>query len=386
MRLWIRWLTSLLVLLGALAAFGLWRQWEYGQPEPSPVLTFLSPYGLGTVGARFPVTVTLRQPDVVRVELWVNGQPVAAADNAIPSSAPWNLRLAWVPTETGPHTIFARLYMADGALVDTDLQTVEVVPAGAIAYVTVVQRRRAVVVSHTDGSARQVWVLGGTDPTWANEAVLFVARDGGIWGQGGPQARLQPIVPPAFRARAPAWQGRLAFTSRRGPQPQVLLRSREGDVTALPIEAQTSRDPTWDPAGRELIVAATREDNTDLYRVSLHTGEVRRLTDHPAVDHQPAWSPDGRVVLFVSERDGTPQVYWLALESGEPPVRVTDIPYGAERPAWSPDGTWFAYTAQLGPTPATRELVLQRLADNYAVRVTFNDVEDTWPAWRPPAR
>ncbi|GEM_PF-6410798 len=385
MRLWVRWLTSLVVLLIALAALGIWSRQEYGR-QPT-LLSFPSPHGLGMVGARFPVTVTSRRAGVVRVELWVNGLPVAAAENAMPSAAPWRVSLAWVPAETGPHTLFARLYMANGTLADTEPQTVEVLPDGALAYVTVEQRRPAVVVSNTDGSGRQVWAVGATDPAWANEAVLFTVREGGIWSQGGAQARPQPVVPPEFRARAPAWQqGRLAFTSRQGPRPQVLLRSSQGEMSALPIKAEATQDPTWSPDGRELIVAATRDDNTDLYRISLHTGEVRRLTDHPAADRQPAWSPDGRVVLFVSEREGAPQIYWLALNGSQQPVRVTDIPYGAERPAWSPDGTWFAYTAQLGPTPAGRELVLQRLADNYAVRVTFNEVEDTWPAWRPVGR
>lgn len=383
MRLWVRWLTSLLILLIFLSALGFWVQRQRSGPEPTRLL-FPSPYGLGTVGERIPVRVSSRQAGVLRVELWADGEPVSAATNAAPSAAPWEITLAWQPAETGPHVLFARLYTADGAVLDTAPTTLEVVPPGELAYVTATNGRPDVVVARTDGLSRQTWSPDARDPAWANEAILLVVRGGGIWAQAGAGSRPQLVVDADFQAERPAWNGNtLAFTSRKGGQPQVLLRSAAGDISALPFEAEAVMDPAWSPDGSELVVAATREGNTDLYRLSLRTGEIRRLTTHPATDRQPAWSPDGRVLLFVSDRDGAPQIYWLALTGDRPPLRITDIPFGAEHPAWSPDGTWFAYSAQLEAQPSSREIVLQRLNDNYAVRTTFNEVEDTSPAWRP---
>ncbi len=384
MRLWIRWLTSLVLLLVFLAALGFWAQRQRLETREPATLFFPSPYSLGTVGERVAVVVSSRQSGVVRVELWADGEPVAATTNAVPSAAPWEVTLAWRPNETGPHTLFARLYTADGAVLDTALRTLEVVPPGALAYVTAEQGTPAVMVARTDGLKREVWALEAKDPAWANEVVLFVVRDGGIWTLTGPHNRPRPIVNAEFQAERPAWGGKtLAFTSRKGGRPRVLLRSAAGDITALPFQAEAVMDPAWNPNGDELVVAATRDGNTDLYRISLRTGEVQQLTTHPATDRQPTWSPDGRVLLFVSDRDGVPQVYWLALTGKQAPVPVTDVPFGADHPSWSPDGTWFAYSAQLGATLSSRELVLQRLRDNYAVRVTFNNVEDTAPAWQP---
>jgi len=348
-------------------------------------LFFPSPYGTGTVGEHIPVVVSSRQPRVVRVELWADGEPVAATTNAVPSAAPWKVTLAWRPNETGPHTLFVRLYTADGAVLDTPLYTLEVVPPGDLAYVTAEQGTPAVVVARTDGMRREVWATNAKDPAWANEVVLFAVRNGGIWTLTGPHNRPQLIVDSQFQAGGPAWNGKtLAFTSHKGSSPQVLLRSANGDITSLPFEAEAVMDPAWSPRGEELVVAATRDGNTDLYRISLRTGEVQQLTTHPAADRQPAWSPDGRVLLFVSNRSGVPQVYWLALTGKQKPIPVTDMPFGAEHPSWNSDGSWFAYSAQLEATPSSREIVLQRLSDNYAVRLTVNDVEDTDPAWRPP--
>lgn len=67
----------------------------------------------------------------------------------------------------------------------------------------------------------------------------------------------------------------------------------------------------------------------------LRDKQVTRVTNHEATDLDPDWSPDGRRLLFYSDRDGNWEIYMINI-----------------------DGTGLT-------------------------RLTHDDAEDKWPAWRP---
>ena len=86
--------------------------------------------------------------------------------------------------------------------------------------------------------------------------------------------------------------------------------------------------------GRDLLVGTIGPDGT--------LGEVRRLTDDPALDLDPAWSADGATLYFASDRTGVYNVYEVPAAGGAV-VRLTNVLTGALSPWPSPDGTWLAY-------------------------------------------
>src|SRR5207244_2359033 len=82
------------------------------------------------------------------------------------------------------------------------------------------------------------------------------------------------------------------------------------------------------------------------------SGELRRLTDHPAEDGEARWSRDGRTVYFASLRTGRFEG-WKMPAGGGDAIRVT--PNGGMTPVESPDGRFLYYAKDLNsPTSIWR--------------------------------
>jgi TolB protein len=73
--------------------------------------------------------------------------------------------------------------------------------------------------------------------------------------------------------------------------------------------------------GGRAYFSSTRDGNSEIYSASLTGGDVRRLTNHPAIDVSPTCGPGGQIA-FVSSRHGGPQVFVMSISGGEP-KRVT---------------------------------------------------------------
>ncbi|HEY5951918.1 MAG TPA: hypothetical protein VIV40_40760 [Kofleriaceae bacterium] len=177
--------------------------------------------------------------------------------------------------------------------------------------------------------------------------------------------------------------GRLVAIASRGDgspeSEQIALITPEGRVERLGPAAAQLRDPTVDPRGRWIVVAANIDGHSDLYRVEL-TGTTTRLTNNeqgnfaPAAlgdsivyvssrdgdseiyrddqrlttfyrdDWQPTPSPNGRTIAFLSDRDGTPHIY-LMNPDGTSLRRLTTHTAEESAPTWSRDGKLLAYVA-----------------------------------------
>lgn len=384
-------LTSLLVLLLMLALSGI-VAWFWFQPRAVAAALVL-PEGRPVVptGQELLLTAVASSGRPLRVELWVDGAPGAAALNSAPAAGAWSVTLPWTAGEPGRHVLFARFYAPNGTISDSPAQIVDVVPDGLLAFASNRNGEYAVYTMRTDGSGLRKVADGAREPAWGPDGRLIFVRDGTLWLEGQ-DGRPEPLLPLDLGGHAPAWRQRLAFATARDGRERVAVRDINGAVAALPgldkDDYTYVSQPAWSPDGNELVVAAEADGTIDLYRVSLINGQVTRLTDDPARDWQPAWSPDGRALLFTSDRSGRPQIYWLPLTGpAHPPQAVTAHARGAEQAAWGPDGSWFAYVAYTGQGPGIqgRELYLQRVADGFTVRLTNNRVDDTEPAWQPPA-
>jgi TolB protein len=100
--------------------------------------------------------------------------------------------------------------------------------------------------------------------------------------------------------------------------------SGSAPVTSVPADTQ----PNWSPDGRSMVFSSNgRDGNQEIYRVDTASGQVARLTDHPALDAAPAVSPDGAWVAFLSNRNGAWQIWGVPLGGGEAQV-LADLPGG----------------------------------------------------------
>ena len=75
-------------------------------------------------------------------------------------------------------------------------------------------------------------------------------------------------------------------------------------------------------------------------------GNLRNLTDNPAVDNHPRWSPDGKSLLFLSTRENGSQA-WLISPDGGRPQKLTDFAMGVESAEWSPNGKQIIFSADV---------------------------------------
>jgi len=84
-----------------------------------------------------------------------------------------------------------------------------------------------------------------------------------------------------------------------------------------------------------------------IWLVATDGGAARPLTDGQVADTSLCWSPDGAYLAFLSDRRerGVPQLSHLSLATGEV-IALTDHPAGVSYPAWSPDGALLAYLAR----------------------------------------
>ena len=48
----------------------------------------------------------------------------------------------------------------------------------------------------------------------------------------------------------------------------------------------------------QIAFVSDRDGNTEIYVMDADGGNLRRLTDNPAIDWDPSWSPDGKTHCF----------------------------------------------------------------------------------------
>ncbi|HLS47394.1 MAG TPA: protein kinase, partial [Gemmatimonadales bacterium] len=131
-----------------------------------------------------------------------------------------------------------------------------------------------------------------------------------------------------------------------------------------------------------LVYSADIAGNGDLFRQSLESGEVIRLTADSAGDYSPDILPGGPgLMAFQSWRAGTRDLYVMSLD-GDSVEPVVISPRQEVMPRWSPDG---------------RSLAFSHFEDGSEVTVVERDAGGEWgaprtlapghmPAWSPDGR
>lgn len=87
-------------------------------------------------------------------------------------------------------------------------------------------------------------------------------------------------------------------------------------------------------------------------------GQLRQLTDDPAVERDPAFSPDRTALAFISDRGGSMQV-WLRDLAGGTDRPLTTMARGIRYPTFAPDGGSLVFQ-QAGPR-GNQDFTLHRL-------------------------
>lgn len=111
-------------------------------------------------------------------------------------------------------------------------------------------------------------------------------------------------------------------------------------VSATPQAKPSMYDPALSPDGSEIAFVS----GGDIWTVPSNGGTARLLVTDPATEARPLYSPDGTKVAFQSTREGPSNIYILTLATGEV-RRLTYSDAGENLDAWSPDGKWIYFTS-----------------------------------------
>jgi Tol biopolymer transport system component len=126
-------------------------------------------------------------------------------------------------------------------------------------------------------------------------------------------------------------------------------------VYTLPVNGGTPRRITdkgpsylhgWSPDGKYLVYTGGRNDEYDIYKISVSGGAETNLTNTKGLDDGPEFSPDGRYIYFNSTRSGTMQI-WRMKPDGSDPEQITNDEYNNWFPHISPDGRWIVFLSFL---------------------------------------
>jgi len=108
----------------------------------------------------------------------------------------------------------------------------------------------------------------------------------------------------------------------------------------------TARAPSylhgWSPDGRWLVYTGQRDNEFDVYKISVDGGDEIRLTSTPGLDDGPEFAPDGVYIYFNSARTGRMQL-WRMRPDGSAQQQITNDGFNNWFPHVSPDGKWIAY-------------------------------------------
>jgi serine/threonine protein kinase/Tol biopolymer transport system component len=143
-----------------------------------------------------------------------------------------------------------------------------------------------------------------------------------------------------------AGAGRLIFDSLSQRNNLKIFSSAPGEPSAgrwLTRGNSIDRQPYFSPDGEWVVFSSSRSGDIDLWAVSLKTGALQRLTDHPASDWDPFVTRDNQHVLWSSNRSSNFEI-WIAERDGSSPHQIGQDGFDAENPVVTPDG-WVVYVS-----------------------------------------
>lgn len=177
---------------------------------------------------------------------------------------------------------------------------------------------------------------------------------------------LAPLLSPAEVA--------VFVASIQGRRQLMLADLAWGISAALPPHDRDVFQPSATGSG-ELLFAAYREGDSELYRLRLGEGAPEQLTDNAFDNLHPQWSPAGGLIAYQANPSGAFHIFILDVANGET-RQLTSGAGGFANPHWSPAGDRLAFDA-------AGEIYIAALNSGRRRALTADEHWDAHPVWSP---
>jgi acylaminoacyl-peptidase len=231
--------------------------------------------------------------------------------------------------------------------------------------------KRLAYVSSTDGSA-QIYCRWMDTGQTAKLTQLTSTPRGLTWSPDGSHLafsmhvseKAEPMVQLPGKPEGAEWAepAKVIRKLKYRADGSGYLKDGYDQLFVLPTEGSTPRQmttgefnhsapPAWTPDGKALIFSANRHPdweyeprNTEIYEVSLDTGNINVLTDRKGPDGSPAVSPDGKQIAYLGYDDRyqgyqVTRLYVMNRDGGGAKIVSKDLDRGVANPRWSRDGS-----------------------------------------------
>jgi TolB protein len=181
----------------------------------------------------------------------------------------------------------------------------------------------------------------------------------------------------------------IAYTSYRpsgqfGTYQDIIVSYITTGERAEPAKGSPQRQnylPIYSPDGSRIAFTSNRDGNPEIYVMNRDGGNLRRMTNNPAIDVTPTWSPSGNQLAWVSDRTGTPHIYIMNADGTGQRSLINEY---CDRPTWS-SGQFneIAYAARSGPG---YDIKLYSFSKGEAIKLTDGIGSNESPAFSPNGR
>ncbi|MGH8016534.1 MAG: Tol-Pal system beta propeller repeat protein TolB, partial [Candidatus Zixiibacteriota bacterium] len=171
---------------------------------------------------------------------------------------------------------------------------------------------------------------------------------------------------------------KIAYIKKVGKSKEIFISDYDGaNERQLTKNGSINLSPTFSPDGKEIYFTSYVETDPKLFKVSVASGRVTKITDFPGLAAAPAISTDGTKLACVLSKDGNSEIYELDME-GKVRKRLTKHTAIDTAPCWSPDGELLTFTSDRSGYPQV--YIMDKNGENQR-RLTYEGSYNDSPTW-----